>query len=482
MTTVLLRNVDHIYTCNDKDEVIENGYVLIQDNVIEDVGQEPCPVAQADDVYDLSGCLVVPGFVNLHHHFFQSLTRAIPAGQRAVSLDWLAGMYPLWAEFDPEAIYWGTLAAAGELLLSGATTSADLAFILPGNEGESVDEEVRAAREIGLRLHLVRSGMPTLEGDIEQQLGSILGDRLSNFIDDDETLLSHMAADIRRHHDSSRFSMLRLDLGPTAVTYQMPTFMSRISALANEHGCGLHTHYRPRQSEREEALELTGGTPIEFLDGSGWLGPRTWFAHCTQLNAEEIKMFADRGCGVAHCPRTIIRLGYAVAPIAEMRHAGVKVGVGVDGGASNDGGAFLADLRLALLLHRVGGEDDAETLSAWMTPYDALVMSTRTAANVLGRDDIGRLEPGLAADLAAFDMRRIGYVGALADPLGGLLMSGSDTQAKLTMVNGRVVVEDGRLKSIDESRLVEQANLTAARLLHQAETNTGLSFRDYPQA
>jgi cytosine/adenosine deaminase-related metal-dependent hydrolase len=482
MTTVLLRNADRIYTCNETDEVIENGYVLIRDNVIEDIGQEPCPVAQADAVHDLSGCLVIPGFVNIHHHFFQSLTRAIPAGQRAVSLDWLAGMYPLWAEFDPEAIYWGALAAAGELLLSGATTSADLAFLLPGNDGESVGEEVRAAQEIGLRLHLVRSGMPTLEGDIEQQLGPILGDKLSNFIDDEETLLSRMEADVRRHHDSSRLSMLRLDLGPTAVTYEKPSLMSRIADLAKEHGCGLHTHYRPRGNERAQALELTGDTPIKFLDKSGWLGPRTWFAHCTQLNAEEIKMFADRGCGVAHCPRTIIRLGYAVAPIADMRRAGVKVGVGVDGGASNDGGAFLADLRLALLLHRVGSEDDADPLDNWLTPHDVLVMATRTAAAVLGRDDIGRLEPGLAADVAAFDMRRIGYVGALADPLGGLLMSGSDSQAKLTIVNGVVVVEDGKLTRVDESRLVEQANLKAARLLNQAEANTGLSFRDYPQA
>ena len=482
MTTVLLRNVERIYTCNYKDEVVENGYVLVRGSTIEDIGREPCPIAQADEEHDLTGCIVVPGFVNLHHHFFQSLTRAIPVGQRAVSLDWLAAMYPLWAEFDPEAIYWSALAASSELLLSGATTSADLAFILPGSAGEAVDEEIRAVREIGLRLHLVRSGMPTLEGDIERQLGPLLGDRMSNFIDDDDSLFTRTESDISRHHDGSRLSMVRIDLGPTAITYEKRSLMKRFAALASEHGCGLHTHYRPRQSERELSLKLIGVTPIEFLEHSGWLGPRTWFAHCTQLNDEEIGIFADTGCGVAHCPRTIIRLGYSVAPIAGMRQAGVKVGVGVDGGASNDGGAFLADLRLALLLHRVGSEEDADPLRTWLTPYDVLVMATRTAAVVLGRDDIGHLEPGMAADVAAFDMRRTGYVGALADPLAGLLMAGSDTQAALTMVNGRTVVEKGRLKTVDESRLIDRANATAARLLQQAETNTGLSFRDYPSA
>ena len=247
MTTTLLRNADCIYTCDDGDRAYRNGYILVKDQQVVEVGSEPWSGEVADASYDLTGCLVVPGLINTHHHFFQSIARGIPATQRAFAIDWLAGLYPLWAELDPEAIYWASMAATAELLLTGATTTADHSYLMPAEDGDFVLPQVQAAARTGIRLHLVRGSMPTIEGDIATRLAPVMGERLHRLQDREEEVIPSIEAAIRAHHDTSRYSMLRMALGPTGVSYANPDFMTRIADVAAASNCGLHTHYLPRQ-------------------------------------------------------------------------------------------------------------------------------------------------------------------------------------------------------------------------------------------
>jgi 8-oxoguanine deaminase len=317
--------------------------------------------------------------------------------------------------------------------------------------------------------------MPTLEGDLETRLRPLLGDRLDWLLDDEADVLPQLERAARRH-DAGRGSMLQVAFGPTGVTYARPELMRAIADLAADHGCGLHTHFHPRPDEREKAAELLGTDPVSFLDRSGWLRPGTWFAHGSQLRDEDIRRLADAGCGVSHCPRTIVRLGFPLTPIAAFRRAGLKVGIGVDGAASNDSGAMLADVRLALVMHRIGTPPGSDTSTDWMTPHDALAMATRDGAAILGRSDIGVLAPGRRADLAAFPMGGVSYAGAVTDPLGGLLMAGSDSRARFVMVEGRAAVVDGRLAGLDEQIIADGANAAARRMVAAAEARTGLGF------
>ncbi len=476
MTTVVLRNADFIYTCDDENRAYRQGYILIRDRRIVEIGNEPWRGQHADISLDLTGCVVIPGLVNTHHHFFQSIARGIPATQRAFAIDWLAGLYPLWAELDPEALYWASMAATAELLLTGATTTADHSYLMPAEDGDFVVSQVNAAADTGIRLHLVRGSMPTMEGDLAARLSPVMGKRLRRLQDRDEELIPAIENAIRAHHDSSRHSMLRIALGPTGVSYARPNFMRKIAEIAISSNCGLHTHYLPRQLERTLSRQLTGKEPLAVLAESGWLRPGTWFAHCTELNDDEMRAFAANGCGVAHCPRTIVRLGYRVPRIAAMQKEGIRVGIGVDGASSNDSGSMLNEVRLGLLLHRVNTPDDSDPLMEWMTPYQALLMATRNGAAILGRDDIGYLAPEMSADIVAFNLRDVSYVGASCDPIAALLMCGSESRAKLTMVNGRVVVENGKLVSFDEEHVVSEAGAAARRLLSAAERHTGINF------
>ncbi len=476
MNTTLIRNAAYIYSCDGEDRAFRNGYILVRGNQVAEIGLEPCPIEGADRIIDASGCIVTPGFVNTHHHFFQSLTRGIPSAQRAFAIDWLAGLYPLWAEIDPDAMYWASAAAAAELLLTGATTSADHSYLMPAEDGDFVLPQVRAAAETGLRLHLVRGSMPSIEGDIAERLKPLMGARLSRLQDHDDEVLPLIEAAIAAHHDTSRHAMLRIALGPTGVSYDNPAFMRKIAEVAAANDCGLHTHFHPREGERQLCRKLNGQEAHEMLRDSGWLRPGTWFAHATELQDDEIAAFADAGCGIAHCPRTIVRLGYKLTRISSMRAAGLKVGIGVDGPASNDSGSMLSEVRLAHMLHRVGSPEDIDPAQEWMSPYQTLLMATRDGAAILGRDDIGQIAVGMSADIAAFDLRDVSFVGAVTDPLAALMMCGSNSRSALTMVNGRVVVENGALVSFDEATILDQANRAARRLLETAEKNTGLNF------
>jgi cytosine/adenosine deaminase-related metal-dependent hydrolase len=466
----LLRNALWIHAGDPARPGMANGQVSVVDGRIECVQSSPV-TARADETIDLDGCLLIPGLINTHHHFFQSLTRALPEVHCAASEDWLAALYPVWARMDAADIAAAARNAAAELLLSGVTTSVDHAFLLRDVGDERLAAQVEAARELGLRLHLVRSGLPAIGARVETRVAAQLGPGLPGLIDDADRWLAQCAADLARWHDPAPGSMLRLALGPSNVDYTRPELMRSLARLAREHGCGLHAHLHPRAAERELSRRHTGLEPVAFLEEAGWLGEGRWFAHCTELNDAEIERFAATGTGVSHCPRTVIRLGYRMPRIGAMRRAGVPVSIGADGAASNDGGAFVSDLRLALLLHRAGGDAPAD----WLEPADALDMATRVAARTLGRGDIGSIAPGMRADLAAFDLSGLDCAGALDDPAGGFLLAGTRTRAKLVMVEGRVVVRDGRLATGDEARIAARTRERSRALL--ARARTGLAPR-----
>ncbi|MGQ0653644.1 MAG: amidohydrolase family protein [Betaproteobacteria bacterium] len=450
MPRLLLRHADAIYVCDDARAVIRDGYVLVQDDKIESVGAEPAPSVCVDREISLSGSMVTPGLVNY-------------------------AMYPIWAEIDADAYYWAALANSCELLASGCTTNADFAYLMPERDGEMAAEELRGVREAGMRFVLVRGGMPTVEADLESRLRPLMGARLDRLLDREDELFPKLEKTIRRYHDASPGSMLQVAIGPTSVTYARPQFMRRFSALARDSACGLHVHFDPRPDEHE-IMRQRGGKPIEFLRESGWLWERTWFAHSTLLDGEEMSAIADAGASIAHCPHCIIRLGEKAARVGHWRAHGINVGIGVDGPASSDTSNMLNELRLAMLLHRVGGYEDSEPPGQWLTPQDALWMATRGGARALGRDDIGQLAPGKCADIAAFPLRRLSLAGAVLDPLAALLMSGADPYASLTIVNGRVRVLEGRMVDVGEMRAFEGANAAARRLLSAAQQRTGIDF------
>jgi cytosine/adenosine deaminase-related metal-dependent hydrolase len=475
MRRILLRHADAIHVCDDARSVIRDGYVLVEDGRIAAVGAEPAPAMAVDEEISMVGQLVTPGLVNIHHHLFQTLTRAVPLANRASILDWLYALYPVWAEIDPDAYYWAALANSCELLTSGCTTNADFAYLMPERDGEMAAEEIRGVREAGMRFTLTRGGMPTVEADLETRLRPLMGAQLDRILDREETLFPALEKTIARYHDTSNGSMLQVAIGPTSVTYLRPQFMRRFADLARANACGLHVHFDPRPDEHE-TMRARGGKPIDFLRDSGWLWERTWFAHSTLLNSEEMNAIAGAGASIAHCPHCIIRLGKKAARLGHWRAHGINIGLGVDGPASSDTSNMLNEMRLAMMLHRVGGYEDGEAADQWLTPADVLWMATRGGARAIGRDDIGQLAPGKAADIAAFPLRRLSMAGAVLDPLAALLMAGSDPYASLTMVNGKVRVRDGHMVDVDEMRALDGANTAARRLLEAAQKRTGFDF------
>jgi 8-oxoguanine deaminase len=460
-----LRNARWVYA---EERVLEHAHVSVADGCIEAVQQAPIG-GEADELVDLEGCLLIPGLISLHHHFFQHLTRAYPGAHGAAAEDWLVKLYPVWAEMRPEDIAAAARNAAAELLLSGTTTAVDHAFLLGDRGDERLAAQIEAVQELGLRLHLVRSGLPGIGGRVESRLAAIMGEGIQGLIDGEQAWLAQCRADLRRWHDASTGAMLRLDLGPSNIPYDKPALMGACAELAAEHGCGLHAHYHPRPPERDLCRRLNGIAPIEFLEGSGWLRPGTWFAHCTELDDEEIARFAARGVGIAHCPRTVLRLGYRIPRVHDWRRKGVRVGIGNDGAASNDAGAFIGDVRLALLLHRAGGADSIH----WLSPQEVLAMATRDAAAILRRPELGSIAPGMRADLAAFDLTGLDCAGGLKDAIAGFLLAGSETRARLTMVDGRIRVKDGQLVHQDEKAIAAETNARSRALSDRVPRSGG---------
>ena len=451
MSTLLLKNAALLVTMDGERRRIEGGGIFVRDNVIQAVGPTAELPREADRVLDASGMIVLPGLVNTHHHLYQTLTRALPAVQNVELFDWLRTLYPVWAELTGEAVYVSALVGLAELVLSGCTTTSDHLYIFPNDV--TLDDEIRAARELGIRFHPSRGGM-----SLGQSQGGLPPDRV---VQSEEEILADCERAIEKYHDPTPYSMCRVVLAPCSPFSVAPELMREAAELAREHGVRLHTHLAETQDEERFCLEKFGCRPLAYMERLGWVGEDVWYAHAIHLNEEEIGLLAETGTGVAHCPTSNMRLGSGIAPIREMLDAGVKVGLAVDGSASNDSSHMLAEARMAMLLQRVRG--GAGALSA----QEALEMATLDGAKVLGRDDIGSLEAGKAADFIAINLNRLEYAGALHDPLAALVFC-APVNVDLSVINGEVVVEGGRIAGLDLGDIIARHNELSRRMLERA--------------
>jgi cytosine/adenosine deaminase-related metal-dependent hydrolase len=369
---------------------------------------------------------------------------------------------------DEEAMHYATILSGAQLLLTGCTTTSDMSYFYPRGLSKLIDLEIAAAQELGIRFHPCRASMPAMEGDLFKQLEA-QGIAVADLIEDQDTILAECERVIQDYDQPGPFSMCRVAIGQTDKTYRDPGFMRAMADLARRHSVMLHTHLHPRDDEVALCQELHGKEPLDFLDDTGWLGPHVWLAHATAFTPAYIERISRSGSGISHCPSSNMRLGYRMAPGPAMAAAGVKLSVGVDGGASNDTGDYLGELRQTLLVHRIRGlHSRPHTGAGATTPVEVLRLGTRGGASVLNRPEIGSLEVNKAADIVLYDMSRLGYAGALHDPLAALVLCGESHIVDTTIVNGRVLVRDGRLTQVDETEIADGANRAASHLLKSA--------------
>jgi len=457
MSTLLIRNATCVATFDDARSELRNASVLVRDNVIEALGPADEIAQAADEVIDARGHLVMPGMINTHHHMYQSLTRAIPATQDAELFSWLRGLYPIWAGLTPEMVRVSTQLAMAELLLSGCTTSSDHLYIYPN--GVRLDDSIEAAREIGMRFTATRGSM-----SVGASQGGLPPDSV---VEREDAILKDTQRLIEHWHDAAHGAMTHVAVAPCSPFSVSRDLMRESAVLARHYGVRLHTHLAENDHDIAYSREKFNCTPAEYAQDLGWLGHDVWHAHCVKLDEAGIGLFAKTRTGVAHCPCSNMRLASGIAPVRRMLDAGVPVGLGVDGSASNDGAHMVSEARQALLLARVGRALEpfgCDHGPADMTARDALAVATRGGAQVLGRTDIGHLAPGMCADLALFDLRSIGFAGgAVHDPVASLLLCAS-ANAAYTVVNGCVVVREGRLATVDLGPLVERHNALTIQL------------------
>lgn len=462
-STLLIRHASHLVTMDAERHEWRDASIFIRGGVIEAVGPADALPSEADEVIDASSHVVLPGLINTHHHMYQSLTRAIPAAQDAELFTWLKTLYPIWAGLTPEMVKVSTQVAMAELLLSGCTTSSDHLYIYPN--GVRLDDSIEAAKAIGMRFHAARGSM-----SVGESAGGLPPDRL---VEREESILADTQRLIETYDDAGRYGMLRVVAAPCSPFSVSRDLMRESAQLARALGTRMHTHLAENDHDVAYSREKFGMTPTEYAESLGWLGDDVWHAHCVKLDTAGIARFAATGTGVAHCPCSNMRLASGIAPIRRLLNAGVPVGLGVDGSASNDGADMLGEVRQALLLARVGRSLEpfgCDHGPREMTARHALEMATLGGARVLGRNDIGALAPGMAADLALFDLRRIELAGGgVHDPVGALLLC-APSRAAHTIVNGRVVVRDGELTTVDLGPLLERHNTMAIELANRPRT------------
>ena len=446
-----------------------DGSIFIRDNLIESVGPADAMPGSADRVIDARGHVVTPGLINTHHHMVQSLTKAVPVSQNAELFAWLKGLYPIWAGLTPDMVRVSTQVAMAELLLSGCTTSSDHLYIYPN--GVRLDDSIDGARAIGMRFVATRGSM-----SVGESKGGLPPDRV---VEDEDAILTETRRLIEGHHDASFGSMLNVAVAPCSP-FSVSRDLMRVSAeLARSYGVRLHTHLAENDHDLAYSQATFNCTPTQYAEDLGWVGEDVWHAHCVKLDDAGISLFAATRTGVAHCPCSNMRLASGIAPIRKMLDAGVPVGLGVDGSASNDAAHILNEARQAMLLARVGRAMQPPEVRngqtffgcdlgpSEMTPRDALRLATRGSAQVLGRArDIGQITPGYCADLALFKLDSLGFAGgAVHDPVGALMLCAS-AQANHVVVNGRVVVSSGELTTVDLPVLIEQHNHYAKALVN----------------
>src|SRR5512133_3039119 len=459
MTTLLIKHA-YIVTMDDHQREIPDGGLFIRDGFLEQVGETHELPTAADEVLDLSGHLVLPGLVNTHHHFYQTLTRTVPAAQDANLFNWLTTLYPIWARMNPEDIFISAQTALAELALSGCTTASDHLYLFPN--GSKLDDEISAAQEIGLRIQASRGSM-----SLGQSQGGLPPDSV---VDSEESILKDSQRLIQQYHDPNPGAFVQIVLAPCSPFSVTSDLMKQSAKLAREYGVHLHTHLAETEDEEQFCLQKFGHRPVGYMQSVDWVGSDVWFAHAVWVNDEEIQVFAKHNCGVAHCPTSNMRLASGIAPIKEYRKAGVNVGLGVDGSASNDGSHLLAEVRNAMLLSRVKEGITGYSLSndpnrKLMTAREALWLGTRGGAAVLGRKDIGSLENGKCADFFAINLNRLDLAGgAVHDPVSAIVFC-QPAKVDYTVVGGKFIVKERKLATVDLGKLVEQHNKAAKRLV-----------------
>ncbi len=439
---ILIRDAECIVTMNDARQELSRADILIRGGVISEVGEG---LESAGEQVLAQGCVVTPGLVNTHHHLYQTLTRAVPGAQDALLFGWLGALYPVWARFGPEEMRISALIGLAELALSGCSLSSDHLYLYPN--GARLDDTIEAAAEIGLRFHPTRGAM-----SIGESAGGLPPDSL---VEREDDILQDCIRVIDAFHDTAPGAMVRVGVAPCSPFSVSRELMRDAALLARDKGVMLHTHLAENDEDIAYSLETFGCRPGQYAEDLGWTGPDVWHAHCVKLDCSEIEMFSRSGTGIAHCPCSNCRLGSGIAPVRKMRDSGVRVGLGVDGSASNDAGNLMAEARQAMLLQRVAGGSGA------MSAREALEITTRGGAEVLGRDDCGRIAPGMRADIAIWDVSGIESAGSW-DP-AALLLAGPQRVRDL-FVEGRQVVRDGQLTTIDLPRAIERHNALARNL------------------
>lgn len=455
MRYILLKNCLYVYKSY-KDGGLKNCDVLISEDKIEDVGREIVVNRTPDDTLQVIKCdnyVVVPGFVNTHHHFYQTLTRNLPAVQNAKLFDWLTFLYEIWKNIDEEAVYYSTLLAAGELLKTGCTCTTDHHYLYPDTfKGDLMGIQFEAASDLGIRFAPTRGSMSLSKKD-----GGLPPDSV---VQTEDVILKDSRRVIEKYHDATENSMSRVILAPCSPFSVTPSLLKETAKLARVFGVKLHTHLAETADEDDYCINNLGLRPLKFMEKYDFMGSDVFFAHGIHFNDDELKRLAETHTSIAHCPSSNMRLGSGIARVKEMLELGITVGLGVDGSASNDTSDMLGEMRNALLLQRVKYGADA------LTAKDVFKLATENGAKILGFNRIGKIEKGYLADIAIFNVNKLEYAGSLSDPLAALIFTGYNHGTEYTIVNGKVAVEHGRLVMYDEEAITKEANEISNKLTH----------------
>ena len=451
--TLLVKNVKHLVTCDGDDRLLDGVDVFVRDGVIAGIGQEAGTLESgtqesgtAEDVIDASNMVMYPGLINTHHHLYQTFSRNLPQVQNMELFPWLKTLYEIWKHVDEDVVCYSALTGMGELLKTGCTTCLDHHYVFPGSAGDGLlDAQFGAADALGIRFHATRGSM-----DLSVKDGGLPPDSVVQTVDQ---ILKDSERAVKKFHDKSRYSMHQVALAPCSPFSVTGTLLKESAQLARELGVRIHTHLAETKDEERFTTERFGMRPLEYMESLGWMGEDVWFAHGIHFTEDELKRLAETGTGVAHCPISNMKLSSGVALVPKMLELGVPLGLAVDGSASNDGSNLLEEMRVAYRLHRLWWSRQAPSA------YDILKIATRGSARVLGRDDLGQIAVGMAADFFLVDMNRMELTGAQFDPKSMLCTVGLKGSVDYTVVNGEIVVKEGRLVRVDEERTVEKANL-----------------------
>lgn len=433
--SIFIKNIRYLITCNDIDEVLENVNIYIENGVIKDIGDT---IYQADEIIDATNMCVYPGLINTHHHLYQIFTRNLPQVQNMELFDWLITLYELWKNIDEKVIGYTTAIGMGELMKNGCTTCFDHHYVFPHGHNDMIDTQIATAKELGIRVHVSRGSMSLSKKD-----GGLPPDSVVQTVDE---ILKDSQRLIETYHDKSPYSMMQVALAPCSPFSVTADLMKQSAILARSYGVRLHTHLAETNDEQDYTIKKLGMRPLEYMQSLGWVGSDVWFAHGIHFNDDELKLLSQTQTGVAHCPISNMKLSSGIARIPDMLSLNIPVGLAVDGSASNDGSNLLEEIRVCYLLHRLKYASKAPSA------YDILKIATKGSAKILGRDDIGSLEINKAGDLFMIDSRRFELVGTMIDPKSVLGTVGIKNPVDYTIVNGKIVVKNGKLTNIDEEK------------------------------